>query len=710
MKFTQSWRLRALGGEWFEAHVPGNIQYDYALAHDFGDIHYGMNHRKFLEIEDWEWEYQTKLSYTAAPGERVWFVTHGIDYFYDVAVNGEILLRHEGMFTVTEIDITDRLRGGDTLSVFVHKHPKAPGKPASRDQAVGSVKPAVSYTWDYHPRILPSGIWDETYIETRPARPLGEVYLSYTLTPDYARADVHAEIEGEGEYRITLRDREGSTVYDGTERDFSIENPHLWWCSGQGDPYLYTWTVEGEGGCRSGEIGLRTVELVMNEGAWREPAGFPKSRNAAPITICLNGRRIFAKGSNWVLPEMFPGNMTEARYEQHLRLVRDAHMNILRCHGGSGINKDVFYRLCDRMGIMVLQEFPLACNNYTATPAYLRVLDQEARAIIRRLRSHVSLTIWCGGNELFNAWSGMTEQSLALRLLDKLCYELSPERPFMMTSPLNGIGHGGYTFWDDSMACDCFAQFQHSHCTAYNEFGVPGVHSAEYLRSIIPTEVLYPPRPEENWIAHHAYDAWSGNRDRWLCSDIVRRYWQDTNLEELVCGTQWLQSEGYKAIFEEARRQWPHCSMAMNWCFGEPWKTAANNSLVSYPCEPKKGYYAVVQSLRGVLFSARIPKFDWHAGEVFAAQIWLLNDTPQAADGHVEVSADLNGTEYPLAAWDAHAEVNRNAQGPEIRFTLPEAENGTLTLRLRGGTYSSEYRLVYYASDARKVAPTIPEA
>ena len=54
----------------------------------------------------------------------------------------------------------------------------------------------------------------------------------------------------------------------------------------------------------------------------------------------------------------------------------------------------------------------------------LAVLEQEASAIIRSLRGHVSIVLWCGGNELFNSWSGMTDQSLALRLLNKLCYEL----------------------------------------------------------------------------------------------------------------------------------------------------------------------------------------------------------------------------------------------------------------------------------------------
>ena len=95
------------------------------------------------------------------------------------------------------------------------------------------------------------------------------------------------------------------------------------------------------------------------------------SRYAAPVTIKLNGRRIFAKGSNWVNPELFFGVITEERYEELIKAAVDANMNIFRLWGGAGIQKDEFYDICDRLGIMVWQEFMLACNNYVANPHYM---------------------------------------------------------------------------------------------------------------------------------------------------------------------------------------------------------------------------------------------------------------------------------------------------------------------------------------------------
>ena len=134
--------------------------------------------------------------------------------------------------------------------------------------------------------------------------------------------------------------------------------------------------------------------------------------------------------------------MTEEVYLEQLRLVKEAHMNMLRVWGGGYINREAFYTLCDQLGILVWQEFPLACANYPDDEDYLSVLEQESVSILKRLRRHPCLALWSGGNELFNEWSGMTNQSLALRLLEKNCYDLDRHTPFIATSPLYGMGHG----------------------------------------------------------------------------------------------------------------------------------------------------------------------------------------------------------------------------------------------------------------------------
>ena len=706
MKYHQQWQARALrpdgASDWFAAEVPGNVQFDYGRMMGWGDISVGENVRRFRETEDWFWEYRSTLHYSAGQGEQAVLVLEGVDYRFDVLIDGVEQLCHEGMFSRVELP----LKGcaGQELVIRIHPHPKRESAQfEDRQQADQCVKPPVCYEWDWHPRMLVSGLWQDAYVETRMADWIARCEPFYTLSEDLTCADIRFETECAGDVAIELFDPEGKSL--GTGPAFHIDQPRLWWCSGQGEPALYRYTARSASHEVSGVIGLRRIRMVMNEGGWVEPVRFPKGRSVAPIQLELNGRRIFAKGSNWVNPDIYNGRVDAGRYETLLTLARDAHMNILRCWGGSGVYKRDFYDLCDRLGIMLWVEFPLACNNYEGTPHYLSVLEQEASAILRNLRSHPSVVMYCGGNELFNNWSLMTDQSLALRLLNKLCYELDRDRPFIMTSPIFGMGHGGYTFYDPDAQCDVFTLFQRSACTAYTEFGVPGVTDLENLRKIIPEDELFPIRDMGSWRLHHAFGAWGASR--WLCMDVLTQYAQEPldSIEKVVALSQWLQCEGYKAIFEEARRQAPYCSMAINWCYCEPWITAAGNSLITYPVQAKPAYYAVQEALRPVLASARIPKFDWSAGERFTAELWLLNDAPSEAHAVVDVSVEIGGRLYPLLTWDSGTvPANQNQLGPTVNWILPDAAAAEFTLHLRAGKASSAYRLCYRKSGASAVS------
>ena len=701
MKFYQNWEGRNCNPErdaWFPATVPGNIQKDYALANHFVDVQlqFADNCKQFEPLENDHWEYRTTLQLEKKTDERVFFVTKGINYKYDVALNGKILLSYEGMFRGHDVELTDSLADGENvLTVHIYPHPKSRrGHAHTRDEANESCNPPVYYGWDWNPRLLISGIWDDTYIETRSAAHIGNCEVLCTLDDSLTTGTVHCTFDSTLPCEILLLDAEGNRVYHGTDKQFHVQNPHLWWCNGQGTPYLYTWVIRNEKEEQRGQIGFRRLRLLRNTGA-KDPKSFPKGRYAAPITIELNGRRIFAKGSNWVNPELFWGDITAQRYEELILLAKNCHMNIFRMWGGAGAPKESFYDICDREGILIWQEFMLACNEYIDLPRYMQTLESEAAAIIQKFRRHPSLAFWCGGNELFNGWSGMDEQSAPLRLLNHLCFTLDRERPFLYTSPLVGMAHGGYTFFSEDQGGDVFQQFQNSHCTAYTEFGVPSIADMNTLHAIIPAQEIFPPRETPAWVAHHGYGAWG--KSRWLCTDVLKRYFDEpSSMEEMIEQSRWLQCEGYRGAFEEMRRQWPHCSMGINWCYNEPWMTAAGNELIAYPAKTKPCYYYVQKALRPTLFSAKIPKFLWQEGETFEAEIWLLNDAPAAASGRVRITATVGGSQFDLLEWNAETAANSHKRGPTVRFDLPheETDRVILTLAAEGGM-ESEYVFRY---------------
>ena len=704
--------------KWIPATVPGAVQLDIAKAENYAPYYYAEHWKDFLWMEDNYYSYRSTFKKPdLSPTEKFFFISKGIDYQFEIYLNNEKIFGQEGMFTAVYLDLTSKLKESNILVVTVFPAPKLHPKPVDRTQASHSVKPAVSYGWDWHPRLLPLGIWDETYLEIQSASYVNDFQVNYQLNNELSKADISLKVTGRNlignHYQWRLKDKTGMVVSKSEgiieNNDFTsittINNPNLWWPHDNGEPYLYNSELQlvynsGKNiQTITSKIGFRSIKLVMNNGAWREPEGFPKTRSVPPIQLEINGRRIFCKGSNWVNPEIFPGVITRERYRQLLSLAKEANFNILRVWGGGIVNKESFFELCDEMGILVWQEFPLACNNYPDDAHYLNILKQEATSIINRVKQHPSLAFWCGGNELFNSWSGMTDQSLTLRLLNSLCLELDPKTPFIPTSPLMGMAHGHYVFREWSTKEEVFQEMARAKFTAYTEFGMPAPASVEILKTIIPKEELWPPKPGTSWESHHAYNAWVGNT--WLCEDIIEDYFgKSESLEELVAKGQLLQGEGYKCIFEEARRQKPYCAMAINWCYSEPWPTAANNSIVSYPNIPKPGFYAVKNACRPVLASAKLSKFKWLEGETFFADIWMLNDDfKEIPSGKVTIKIATNEFQLTLLSWEFSAmKANINQAGPTVRYQLPswKTDRFRILLEVEGHPeYNSEYTLAY---------------
>ena len=707
MKYFQKWQLKNKGksgsvnGKIFAATVPGNIQSDYAKYIGLDDIMFSDNAKAFEKIEDNFFEYFCDIDFDIENGQKLYFVAEGIDYKYDIFLSGKKIHSGEGMYKTVELDITGAKKG-DRLSVLIYPHPRLDKEIQNREDASQSCKPAVSYGWDWSPRLLISGLWKPCYLETRDSDYISPVTVTYELSKNLKDAKVKFTCESKGKPVYIIKDKNGKVVYRGIQPTCTLKNIDLWWPNGEGDQALYEYTVKTAAYKRSGKIGFKKIKLVQNIGTANEPEGFPHPRYVSFITVKINGRRIFAKGSNIVNLELFFGNVTKNRCEEMVKLAAQCNMNMLRIWGGAGLLKPEFYEACDKYGIMVWQEFVLACNNYIGTPRYLKVLEGEANAVISLMQNHASLCLWCGGNELFNSWSGMDDNSHAIRLLNKLCYEKTPNIPFLSTSPMCGMAHGGYTFCEKD-GRECYDIFQKANNSAYTEFGVPSISPRKNLEKVIPKDELFPFKPTKAYVYHHGYKAWRHNT--WLCEDTIKRYFGESDsLDKIISRSQWMQCEGYKGIFEEARRQWPHCSMAINWCFNEPWITAGNNSIVAYPNIKKPAYYAVKDSLRPVIFSAKITKFLWHAGEKMSFDVYLINDSPVPVTEHADVYIKIGSKRFALLSFTASANERTNLLCPTVNFVLPniKADHLTVEIKSESGKYDSTYKLLYKPDFSKK--------
>ncbi len=700
--------------DYFPATVPGAVQLDYIKHNNLPDYKEELNFKQYIWMEEKYWVYKTSYDATGLKDKFLRLVIKGIDYKYDIYIAGKLVLSGEGMYRTNIVDLTDYINGIIDIEVVVYPAPKSTSavnfRPNTRDEANQSCKPVVSYNWDFHPRLIPLGIWDEAYIEATNLSNITEPKVSYSLSSDYSKAiiklSVNCDVIGWEFFAPS-----GEKIFSGntSNEEFEIANPLLWWCIGYGLPNLYSWKLQIKNGQETevftGKIGFKTVTLEMNEGTWTEIAEtFPKTRSCPPITLCLNGVNIFAKGTNWVAPEIFYGIIDREKYFEQLSLVKEAGCNIIRSHGGGIVNKDPFFELCDEMGIMVWQEFPLACNNYFSTDEYLKLLQREAQDIIDRVSKYTSLVLWCGGNELFNVWSGITEQSKAIRLLNSLTLAATPDIPFLPTSPLMGMAHGSYEFiYKDGR--EVFEVFSNSHNTAYTEFGVPSISNIETLNMIANEDKLFPLAENELTVAHHGFRAW-GPGDSWSNLKTVKKYFSHSSgLEELIEQSQYLAGIGYRFIFEEARRQKPYCSMAINWCFNEPWPAIANNSIISYPANKKIAFYEIKKAIRPTIASAKFKKLLYKSGETLSFDIWLLNDgLHNVKDGKISTFVILGNEKIPLLDWEyKNIKVNENLEGPTVKFVLPEISGvDKFDIYLECGEFSSKYTLLYRLSENNK--------
>ncbi|MGN1129573.1 MAG: glycoside hydrolase family 2 protein [Candidatus Flemingiibacterium sp.] len=717
--------------------TPGEAQLLWHKAGRLPDYNYGSNVLEYRWCEDVWWHYETMLTVEDRPGFEPFVTFDCIDYRYTIRVDGNIAADGEGMFTPVRVPLSAYAGKTVKLECIIHPVPKVKGVPATRDQARESVKPPVSYGWDWHPRLVPSGISGSVRLEYLPKIRIDSCEITYELSDDLETAElcVSAETVGSAHTIVAfITDANGDTVASDAVRavtgrnelKLTLKSPKLWWPARQGEQYLYTVHTElfSENGdlaseC-SKELGLRRVRLVMNADGWEK--GFPKSQGEYPFTLEINGRKIFCKGSNFVSPDIFYSLNTPERYRQLVTLALDANMNIFRMWGGSPVNKPEFFELCDKLGMMVWQEFPLACNNYPDKDAYLTVLEKEATSIVKRLREHPSVILWCGGNELFNSWSGMTNQSLALRILDRVTLTYDRKTPFIMTSPIYGVAHGPYVnIVDDSTGMEAITLMTASDHTAYTEFGCPGPAQYDYIRKYISDEDLgtffelqtFDPDGKTHaglanldekltnpWFLHHAIKA-HYPYDTWFRVNEIYRYFHKTDSLEECCELgQIIQGACYKVMFGQARIKWPRTSMAVNWDFNEPWPCFAGNSLIAYPEVVKPAYFDVKQALRDRMLALDLNRLRFAPGEEAEVGIYALNDLPDAlSGGDFEITLDFDDAD------ETHTELMRGSFSEipgtssvkigTLKFKVPEDVSKTfrLTITCSDGELSESYTL-----------------
>lgn len=669
--------------KFFKASVPGSVQLDYAKEYNLPDYRINDNYELYDGLENNYWFYVT----TIPAGKNRFLKGKGVDYKYEIIFLNKVIYAYEGMNKSFCVRIPESETDAE-LFIKIYPAPKKEGKDG-RSQQQDSCKQAVNYGWDFQARLIPLGIWKDVGVIYGESA-IKEYYIDYELDGNRAKVTFDYKTFG-GEISFSVA---GKTVKsDKSEGRLTawVDNVKKWFPIRKGEQYLYPYFVELKINDNAvdrdvGKIGFRSSELVTKPYNW-EMLYECSTQAKPPITLKINGNEIFAKGSNFIMPEVFYSELNESTYRKYVNLIKDANFNIVRVWGGCSVNKEEFYDLCDENGIMVIQEFPLSCNFYSNDKKYLDTLKNEAEYIVRLLNKHPSVVCYSGGNELFEGWSGMTEQCLPIRLLNAVTYEYSPFTPFLPTLPVYGVYHGGYGFYYRGI--EPREMFRQTKATAYTEFGVPSLSDKEIFDKYITCSS----ENMESFRNHFGLGAWGSYDESWGFKEQIESYLgKIKDLDDWIYKSQLLQTMIYKQLFEEARWQKESCSMAINWCLCDSYPCSANNSIVQCDGKVKPAYYGIKESLQDVvpIFITKSTICD----EKLEYEIAILNDAETVVGGAVEIEFSQGDEKIVEIVYIKPSEKGGNSESVKAVTNLNGFNKGVFTVKLKSGELTNEYTYV----------------
>jgi beta-mannosidase len=629
------WRLRAVGGPVPEAlagrevpaQVPGSTHLDLMAANVIPDPYLDSNEAALTWSHRVDWQYSTTFQAEAPQvGERVELVFDGIDTVATVELNGDVLGHTANMHRGYRFDVGRSLRdGGNDLTVTLRSAlthaEQAEAELGWRQRAYPHPynairKMACSFGWDWGPDLQTAGLWKPVRLERWDTARLAQVRPLVTVDADgTGRVDVHLDLDraADRDYTalVAVGDRVERMAITGDVAHVTVLVPdaRLWWPVGYGDQPLYNLTVSllaenHQVDVVRRRIGFRTVTVDT------EPDEF-----GTPFVFVVNGRRVFAKGANWIPDDHFLTRITRERLARRIDQAVGANMNMLRVWGGGIYETDDFYDVCDERGVLVWQDFPFSCAYYAEEEPLRGEVEAEAQENVTRLVSHPSLVLWNGNNENLPAYTDWGwEEGLAGRswgggyyheLLPKIVEELDPTRPYAPGSPYspgdlppNDAHHGTRHDWEVWN----FLDYPHyrDHVPRFSaEFGFQGPPTWATLTRWIHDEPLTPTSPA--FLLHQKGHNGNGNLDRGLAPHLP----VPTDFEQWHWATQLNQARAVAFGVEHYRSWWPRTAGALVWQLNDCWPVTSWSAIDSDE-RPKPLYYALKHAFAPRLLTVQL--------------------------------------------------------------------------------------------------------
>ena len=642
---------------WYSATVPGTVQSDLLDQHQIPDPYYGLNEPLVQWVGEQDWLYRLDFTPYAELllNEQIELEFAGLDTLCTVWLNGEELLSSDNMFVSHTLDVKSRLRSGENtlLLLFRSVLPAGHALEARHGQRaawngdrsrVYIRKAQYHYGWDWGPVLLTCGPWKPVTL-TGYSVTVADVHVPSEVTPDLKSAFIPVNVTLGGTLPVhpeatakplrlhaELHAPDGQVlqsaelaVVEHAETLFELQGPQLWYPSGQGGQPLYTVVVTLTCADRllsevRSRIGLRRLRVVQ------EPVVGEPGRS---FTFEVNNAPVFIGGANWIPEDLMLNRVSPDQYRERLTQARDGNLNMIRVWGGGIYEPDIFYDLCDELGLLVWQDFMFACGLYPAHPEFLASVRQEAEQAVRRLRNHASLALWAGNNEDYAvaesvglSGPGIPAENFEARviyeqLLPEVVSRLDAGRQYWPGSPWGGETSADPTtgdrhsweVWHGPMArYQDYGQFQ---ARFVSEFGMQSAPALSTVQASVPEAERF---PESRTLVHHNKAAGPGGepdghrRLAVYLADNLRGY---RNLAEYVYQTQFVQGEAMRYAYQTFRRRFGgpgrHAvSGALVWQLNDCWPVSSWAIIDSHGIV-KPAYYAIKREMAALSVGLRRP-------------------------------------------------------------------------------------------------------
>lgn len=712
-----------------DAVIPGHIHQDLLAAGLIKDPFWRDQALDCQWVEEWTWSFEREFEIgTNFDLEKVVLDCLGLDTYARVYLNNHEVGEAANMFVPHSWDVSRFLRRGTNhirIEFTPHRQAVA-GLPLdkyhsgfSRDR-VFTRRLQCTFGWDWVHRFVSVGIWRPISLRSiARGRWLDCAFRTLRIGPSEALIEVEVAAESPvltgTRAACELLDPAGRVVWqwdmplaefrelNGTgrlecSRQAKLRDPQLWWPHGEGDQNLYTLKLrllDADGvevDARKEEVGIRTINLV------REPVD-----DGETFVFEVNGRKIFARGANWVPADPFPSRITPAHYDHLIRLAMEANFNMLRTWGGGIYEPEAFWKACNRDGILVMQDFLMACAHYPEDdPEFFAMLRHEFEHAVRSLRNHPALAMWTGSNELgMNAVAGdsFNGKRVCEEISQPLCAALDPTRPFLLTCPYTpesfregpegprtnnwpkaGDSHQGVLYEPSFLLSDMrdfrerFAATDASFLSECPVFNSPPWHSL--MKFLTPEDLEDPSRRLlEFRTKDNPYNDLQETHLQLLERIAATLFGEFRDVRDRIRKMEAVAWTAIRLTMEALRMKPERCAGVLFWMYNDCWP-ASGWSLVDYYGLPKAGYYGFKSGAAPV-----IGAFDIAPGGLRGLKV--CNDTGRRVTAHVTLHGFRHGERRGVELLSEALEVGGRSCGSTGHSAPDWRDFGLLVLDTR---------------------------